>query len=279
MLQLFQFISRSRSFIVFVLLEVFCFVFIVKNSNYWGATYFSTAGSVAAQVLKTSNSIAQYTKLRETNEALAQENRRLNETLVRLGQSRPAGAPPIYQVDSAFARRFAFVTVAKVINATTFNPNNYITIDKGYDDGVREGMGVLAPTGVVGKVKFTNAHQSLITSVLHSQFKISAKLTRSGEIGFVEWEGTDATSVLLNDVSRYKKVSKGDSAVASELNSVFPAGAMIGRVRSVKVNRDQTFYDIVLSLSTDFTRLSYVYLVDNKLKKTQETLEKRVDTK
>lgn len=279
MLQLFQFISRSRSFIVFVLLEVFCFVFIVNNSNYWGATYFSTASVLSARVLETSSAVTQYTNLRQTNEVLAQENRRLNEILVQIRQATPADAPASYKADSAFAKRFRYVAVAKVIQTTTHSPNNYITIDKGLADGVREGMGVLAPTGVVGKVKFANQHQSLIVSVLHSQFKISAKLTRSGEIGFVQWEGRDATAVLLNDVSRYKKVARGDTAVASELNSVFPAGAMIGRVRSVKVNPDQTFYDIVLALSTDFARLSYVYVVDNKLKTAQETLEQRVDAK
>lgn len=276
MFQLVEFFSRNRNFIFFVLLEVFSFWLIVQSNSYWGATYFNTSNYYVAKILSVSNSIREYSHLRDINENLAQENLKLNSLVARLQQQNPTNAPLGYQPDSLFAGRFEF-KVGKVIVSETSRANNYITIDKGSADGIRPGMGVISSTGVVGKVRSCSEHFSVITSILHSQFMVSTRLVRSGEIGPVRWESKDPSLVSMMDVSRYKKVMKGDSAVTSNFNSVFPPGIMVGTVKSVRIRPDQTFYDIDLNVATDFASLSYVYIVQNRLKAEQETLQKPLE--
>ncbi|MFN8345581.1 MAG: rod shape-determining protein MreC [Spirosomataceae bacterium] len=280
MLQLFEFIGRNRNFILFVLLEVFSFWLLVNNNNYWSVEYFNTANILNAKSLELSNSVREYTNLRDVNASLAEENRRLNELVTKLQQQNPATAPAGYQPDSAFASRFKWVTIAKVILNTTHQTDNYLTIDKGYSDGVKEGMGVISSTGIVGKVKICNEHFSVITSILHSQFMVSTKLLRSGEMGTAKWENTTLPSVIqLKDISRYKKIVKGDTAVTSDQNAVFPPGIAVGRVKSFKVAPDEAFFEIDLDLATDFSKISYVYLVDNKLLNQQKSLQESLINK
>ncbi|CCH56756.1 Rod shape-determining protein MreC [Fibrisoma limi BUZ 3] len=274
--ELFDFIVRSRNFILFVLLEVICFYFIINTSNYWSATYFNTSNRYAAQMLAWSNAVSEYTQLRQVNADLAAENQRLNQELMKLTQAQPA-APAQYKADSLFANRFKY-TVAKVVNNTTQFANNYITIDKGTDDGIQPGMGVISPTGIVGKVKICNRHFSVITSILHSEFLVSSKLVKANEIGTARWDGVDPNLVKLRDISRIKPVSKGDSVVTSEFNSTFPPGILVGRVRSVGVEPNQTFHDITLNLATNFGNLAFVYVVQNLLRPEQEQLEKQLET-
>ncbi len=276
MLQLVEFFSRNRNFIFFVLLEVFSFWLLVQSNSYWGATYFNTSNFYVAKLLTVSNSIREYTRLRDINENLAQENVKLNALVAQLQEQSPMDAPPGYHPDSMFADRFKFV-VGKAIMVETSRANNYITIDKGTEDGIESGMGVISATGVVGKVRSCSEHYSVVTSILHSQFMVSSRLVRSDEIGPVRWQSKDPTVVSMIDVSRYKKVFKGDSAVTSNLNSVFPPGIMVGTVRSVRNRPDQTFYDIDLNVATDFSNLSYVYVVLNRLKPEQDALEKPLD--
>jgi rod shape-determining protein MreC len=271
--QLFEFIVRNRNFILFILLEVFSFWLIVNNNNYWSVEYFNTANALSAKVLTTSNAVREYANLRDVNTSLAEENRQLREMLTVLQQKDPTKAPVGYQPDSTFAARYKFVTIAKVIENTTQRADNYLTLDKGTADGVRVGMGVIAPSGVVGKVKICNEHFSIVTSILHSQFMVSSKLIRSGEIGTIKWETTNPAMVQLKDVSRYKKVMKGDTVVTSDQNAVFPAGVKIGEVQRITISTDQAFFDIDVALGTDFTKISYVYLVDNKLQSQQQSLE------
>ncbi len=274
--ELVDFFVRSRNFILFVLLEVLCFYFIINTSNYWSVTYFNTSNRYAAQVLAWSNAANDYASLREVNADLALENQRLNTQLTKLLQSKPA-APAEYQADSAFADRFKF-TVAKVIDNTTQFADNYITIDKGTDDGIRPGMGVISPTGVVGNVKVCNKHFSVITSILHSEFLVSSKLTKANEIGSAKWDGVDPHLMKLDAIPRYKPVSKGDSVVTSEFNSTFPPGILVGRVRTVGVQPNQTFYDITFDLATNFSNLSFVYVVNNRLQAEQEQLQKQIES-
>lgn len=274
--ELVDFFARSRHFILFVLLEVLCFYFIINTSNYWSATYFNTSNRYAAKVLAWSNAANEYAGLRKVNADLALENQRLNTQLTRLLQSKPA-APEQYRADSAFANRFAY-TVAKVLDNTTQFTDNYLTIDKGTDDGIRPGMGVISATGVVGKVNVCNQHFSVVTSILHSQYLISSRLVKADEIGPAKWDGTDPHLLKLLDISRYKPVEKGDSVVTSGQNSTFPPGIMVGRVRSIGVQPNETFHDITLNLSTNFRNLSFVYVIENRLQPEQEQLEKQVET-
>lgn len=276
MFQLVAFFSRNRNFIFFVLLEVFSFWLIVQNNSYWGATYFNTSNYYVAKILTISNAVREYSNLREINENLAQENLRLNGLVARLQEQHPVNAPAGYQPDSLFASRFEFI-VSKVIMSETSRANNYVTIDKGSADGIRPGMGVISATGVVGKVRSCSKNFSVVTSILHSQFMVSSRLVRSDEIGPVRWLSKDPTVISMMDVSRYKKVFKGDSAVTSSYNAVFPPGIMVGKVRSVRIRPDQTFYDIDLDVATDFASLSYVYVVQNKLLSEQEALQKPLE--
>lgn len=276
MFQLVEFLSRNRSFILFVLLEIFCFWLIIRNNTYWGATYFNTSNYYVAQILTVSNAVRDYSNLKEENANLAAENVRLNQLVSRLTEQTPPDAPSGYKPDSLFASRFSY-KVAKVVERDIRRSNNYITIDKGTLDGIRPGMGVISSTGVVGKVSHCSDHYSIVTSILHSQFMVSTRLLRSNEIGPAKWSGKDPSVIDLMDISRYKRVVRGDSAVTSNLNSVFPPGIMVGTVKDIKIHQDQTFFDIELKLATDFQNLTYVYVVQNRLYPEQTQLLKRID--
>ncbi|MCF0059326.1 rod shape-determining protein MreC [Dyadobacter sp. CY356] len=275
MLQLVDFVARNRFFLVFILLEVFSGWLIVRSNSYWGATYFNTSNYYVAKTLALSSSAQEYTHLDEVNAHLAAENARLNALVATLSQKNAKDAPLGYVPDSAFNSRFTY-TVAKVVDNEINRTNNYITIDKGTADGIQPDMGVISATGVVGKVRFCSENYSIITSILHSQFMVSSKLVRSKEIGTAKWPGKDPNILDLVDVSRYTKVFKGDSAVTSNMNSVFPPGIMVGKVKSVTVHPDQTFYNISLDLATDFRNLSYVYVVKNRQLGEQEKLKQRI---
>ena len=278
MLQLVDFVFRNRFFLVFILLEVLSIWLVVRNNSYWGATYFNTSNYYVAKTLAFSNSAREYTKLGEINSDLANENARLHALVANLTQKNPSDSPAGYVPDSAFSARFTY-TVAKVVDNETTKTNNVITIDKGTADGIKPGMGVISATGVVGKVRFCSENYSVITSILHSQFMVSTKLVRSNEIGYAKWSGKDPNFIDLVDVSKYTKIFKGDTAVTSNQNAVFPPGIMVGKVISVAVHPDQTFYNISLRLATDFRNLSYVYVVQNQQLGEQDQLKSRIEEK
>ena len=276
MLQLVDFVARNRFFLVFVLLEVLSIWMVVRSNSYWGATYFNTTNYYVAKTLAFSNSAKEFSQLGQINADLAKENARLHSILTTLNQKTAADAPVGYVPDSLFATRFTY-TVAKVVDNETNRPNNVLTIDKGTKDGIQPGMAVISATGVVGSVRFCSENYSVVTSILHSEFRVSSKLVRSNELGYAKWSGKDPNFIDLIDVSKYTRIFKGDSAVTSNQNKVFPPGIMVGKVVEIAVHPNQTFYNITLKLATDFRNLSYVYVVRNQQLGEQEKLKQRIE--
>lgn len=274
MYQLIQFLSRKRAFILFALLEVLSLWFFYSVNNYPSAILFNTTNYYAAQALDISNSMVEYSNLRKVNDDLSSENKRLYELVGKLqSQQSPVQHSMInYKADSAVAARFKF-TVAKVTNLSVAQFNNYITIDKGTADGLAPGMGVISSTGVVGKIKSCSEHYSRVISILHSEYTVSAKIKSNNEIGSIKWDGLNPSIVEMTDVSRYKNVRIKDTVMTSDFNYVFPSNIVIGYVSKVGLKPDQTFHDIKVKLATDFSTLSYVYVINNKLEKEQRALE------
>lgn len=271
MSQLFELISRQRSFILFIILEVVCFRLLVGSNSSWGVRYFNTSNWYVASILGFSNSVKEFTGLREVNRQLAEENVRLNEELTRVLQSDPPKSPEGYLPDSTFASRYQY-SLAKVVDVQTKLANNYLTIDKGTLDGITPGMGVISATGIVGKVQYCSPRMSVVTSILHSRFMVSTELPKSEEIGTVVWGGKNAEEVRLLDISKFKKVEVGDTAVTSSYNPLFPPNVMIGVVGKIDAPESEATYNITLKLATNFQTLGYVYVIKNHLLTDMENL-------
>ena len=293
MRNLFAFIYRYRAFLVFILLEVGCIFLIIRNNKYQNAAFFNSANFYAGQVLAFQKRVYDYFRLVQVNQALVQENTRLKQDLYALQTIRAHDSIPAFS-DSVFIKTvptdsiLAFDSLkvrlaheyipAKVINNSVRQVNNFLTLDIGAVNGIGPGMGVLSSNGLVGRVKTVSQHFATVTSLLHTKMYVAAKIksripTTNNTIGTVKWDGENAGYAWLDYVPLDKKIVKGDTVISSGYNAVYPEGVMIGTIVSARKEPDKSFYTIRIKLAVDFTRLSYVYVVKNKLKAEQDTLE------
>ncbi len=278
MSQLLQLLYRIRHFFLFILFELISIWLLVQNNNYWGVSYFNSSNYYVAKSLEANRSLTEYIDLKDVNKSLAKENIALKNQLVQFQQAdtNPAG---LYKPDSVFAHRFDF-KVAKVVKNTVNLTNNYITIDLGSLDGIKPGMGVIGPQGIVGQVKTCSEHFSIVYSILHSRFSVSSEVLnqklRQEEVqalGIGTWDGSNPRFFKLTTIDRFKPITKGDSVVTSEQNSIFPSKTMVGKVTEIKIGKDNAFFDIDVKLATDFSSITYVYVIGNKLIDEQKKLE------
>ncbi|MFN8166179.1 MAG: rod shape-determining protein MreC [Bacteroidia bacterium] len=274
MRNLFLFLWKYNFLILFLLLETLCGYLIVQNNNFQRASFINSTNQVATKVNSTVSSITEYINLRFTNDALSRENAALRTMM-----------PSVFYIDSAVRRnvtdttlnqQYTFLT-AKVINNSTNRRNNYLTLDRGSNQGVMPGQGVICPQGVVGVVKDVSDHFCTVMSFLHKSSKISARIKRTEFIGSMQWEGIDATHGTLSDIENHVKVQKGDTIITTEFSKRYPEGVLIGIVDKVESGKGSTFQDISVKLSTEFGNLTYVYIVSNLFKAELDSLEKPVE--
>jgi len=102
---------------------------------------------------------------------------------------------------------------------------------------------------------------------------VSSKIESSNTLCTTKWDGEDPLRANLLYVPRHIEINIGDTVSTSGYNAVFPEKILIGLINQVKLREDATFYDIRIDLSTEFHRLSYVYVLRNNFKAEKDSLE------
>jgi rod shape-determining protein MreC len=272
--RLFLFVYQNRAFFTFLALELACAWLIVTNNHYQGAKFFNSSNGIVATMNNFSQGVRDYFQLREVNQMLAEENAALKQKIDQQIQYIATSDTTVGVKDSVLLNQFDFES-AKVVNNHVDFFKNYLTIDKGEDKGLMPGMAVISPLGAVGKIKLVSNHFAVVTSLLHIDVMVSARLKRTEHFGTVQWDGRDPDIVQFKYIPRHVKPAVGDSVITSGY-AIFPDGIMIGTVAEIELRDEALFYDLKVKLSQDFRKLSFVTIVKSNLKHEQDSLEQAI---
>jgi rod shape-determining protein MreC len=270
--RLFIFIYQYRAFFTFLTLELLCAWLIIENNRYQGAQFFNSSNGFVASVNNFSQGVREYFSLRDINNTLAAENAYLRQRLEAKNQAAHLGGTV---TDSAVIKRFDFVS-ARIVNNSVDRFTNFMTINKGSDDGVQKNMAVISSLGAVGKIKAVSDHYAVVMSLLNIDMMVSASIKRTGHFGTIQWDGRDPEIVNLKFIPPHVKPVKGDTIVTSGYNAIFPEGIVIGVIDEVKLADAALFYELNVKLMQDFRKLSFVTVVKSQLKQEQDSLEQVV---
>jgi len=122
---------------------------------------------------------------------------------------------------------------ARVVDRSPGNFESTITLDRGTEAGIEEGMAVLAPDGVVGHV-ISSWHGGCTVRVLTDpDSAIAVRILEHPAIGIAQGH-TGSDDLTVDDFDQSAKVQKGDTAVSSDIaNSVYPPDLPVGEVTRV----------------------------------------------
>lgn len=248
------------------MLEVIAIVLLSNSSKTHQSFFASAANEVTGNINKRYSGFRDYFGLKETNRLLTEENARLRNMLAADFQS-PDSSKQRY-VDTLVrdslgrARKYTWLP-AKVVGNSYSLQNNFITIERGAAQGVKKGMAVMGPQGIVGVVVETSPNFSKIMSLIHRSSKVSAMLKKDNSTGSLEWDGTDPGFLTLRNVTKGAKVARGDTVLTSNYSANFPSHLMIGTVAEISSESSSNFYTLKIKTATNFFSIQYVYLIEN----------------
>jgi rod shape-determining protein MreC len=270
MKSLLQFIVKYHIAVVFAFLEIICFVLIVRYNEFHRSSVFNSGNVVAGTINEKWQGVVGYLNLKTENDALRAENA---ELINELEQRRALENDFSYFTEYS---PFKYIP-AQVINVSTVKVKNYFTINVGENDGVFADMAVVGDNGVAGIVLRTSPNYSVVIPIINTDFYLSVKIGRTEYFGSLQWSGRDYNLAMVNDISSYVNVAKGDTIFTSGFSSVFPANVPVGVVRDFVIDNATAFYNIQVKLCTDYKKLRHVYVVTNKDKNEINTLEEQTD--
>lgn len=267
MRNIFLFIGRYRTFITFLILQVVALWFLFSYNRFHRAKFLGIANEMSGRINTQYNKVEDYFTLKEENRRI----HRLNDSLLnQLSVNFSKRDTSLQMVKDSMSydtsglyRRF-FLRPATVVYNTVNSQKNYIQINRGANQGIRDNMAVVASDGsAVGIVVNVSPNFSQVMSLLHVQNSVSASIKKSGDFGTVEWDGIDPRYLLLKRIPKTVEIKKGDTVLTSAVSYNFPPGYMVGTIAEVKLDSKTGMYLLKVKTSANFYNLQQVHVIEN----------------
>jgi rod shape-determining protein MreC len=147
-----------------------------------------------------------------------------------------------------------------------------VTINKGERDGVKKGMAVISPAGVIGQILKTAPHYAIVLLLTDYNSAVDSIVQRTRAKTIVEGKGENRCQ--LKYLRRAEEVAVGDVVVTSGLGGNFPKGLMVGEIKKVDKKGHGVFQYAELVPSVDLTQLEEVFVIIEPLPSSQPQEEK-----
>lgn len=276
MRNIFFFIRRYFTFLTFLALQVVALWFLFTYNRFHRVKFLGVASEMTGRINSQFNKVEEYFKLREENRRI----HKLNDSLFQL-------LPRSYGVrDTTFRlvqdtvpfdtmnhyRRYFFRDAAVVYNTVNFQ-KNYLQLNRGSNQGIKDNMAVISSDGsAVGVVVNVSPNYAQVMSLLHVQNTVSASLKKGGDFGTVEWDGKDPRFLTLKKIPKTAEVKLGDTVLTSQYSYNIPPGYMVGTIADIKVDNTTGMYILKLKTSADFYNLQQVHVIETVERDEQEQL-------
>lgn len=270
MKNLFAFVIKHNFIFVFSFLQILCAWLMVHNRGFQGSRVLNSSNQAVANIYETAANTKEYFSLKQENDRLARENAILRNFLKSNYSVLPL--KEFKRNDTLYKQQYSYIS-SKVVNSSVNKRRNFLTLNIGSEQGVKQDMAVMTTDGIVGIVTNVSANFASVMSVLHKDVRVNCQLKKDGSYGPLIWDGKDYRYCLLTDIPTHAKIKAGDTVITSELSGIFPEGIMVGTIDSYERRQNESFYTAKVKLSANLKKVNHVYVINNKFKTERDSLE------
>jgi len=270
MQQIIYFFQKFKYFLFFLFLEFIALTLTFNNLNFHKSKFVNSANSVTGIFYTTLSDSKEYLSLKSKNQSLQEENTQLKNDLEK---NKLFFSTDISVIDTVKYHQKYTYTEAKIINNNYSKPHNFLTINRGLNEGIIKEMGVINRRGIIGITENASNNYTRVQSILNKNSNINARLKgNTAYFGTLKWNSIDYNTVQLHDIPRQAPLKIGDTIETGGKSTIFPEGIPIGTVS--KINKRNTANSkINVTLFNDMSNLENVYVVKNLHKQEIQLLE------
>ena len=263
MRKIIDFLIKNVHSLTFIFLILFSITQIIDKNYYHNSKFNFFSNSLVNSINQSKQSFNEYFELKNINESLINENNFLRN---KYSQN--------IEIDSfGLINNYLFKSAKVISNSIKFS-KNFITINKGREDGVEIDDGVVSNKGVIGVVNNTSEKFSTVISLLNSNLIINAKIKRTNHFGSLNWDANDPQLLTLYDIPKNANIKINDSIETGGMSSIFPEDIPIGIIENFILPTASNYYEISIRLFEDIGSIQNVYVVKNKFRDEINELEK-----
>ena len=283
MRNIFLFIGRYFTFFAFLGFQVLALSFLFRYNKYHRAVGLGVANELTGWMNSKYANVDQYFHLKQESDRI----HHVNDSLINLLKTNflnPDTATQFVQdtipYDTLGHRRRYVWRDAEVVSNSVNAERNYIQINRGSKQGIRDNMAVLnSDLSLVGIVVNTSDNFSQVMSLLHVKNNVNAVMKQSGNAGTISWDGKSPLYLTMTGIPKSDSIAKGDTVLTGTYSLSFPPLRMIGRVASIIKDNSSSFYVLQIKTAANFQNLQHVFVVENLHADEQEKLDKETRKK
>ena len=283
MRNIFLFIGRYFTFFAFLGFQVLALSFLFRYNKYHRAVGLGVASELTGWMNSKYANVDQYFHLKHESDRI----HHVNDSLINLLKTNFLSPDTVTQFvqdtipyDTLGHRRRYVWRDAEVVSNSVNAERNYVQINRGSKQGIRDNMAVLnSDLSLVGIVVNTSDNFSQVMSLLHVKNNVNAIMKRSGNAGTISWDGKSPLYLTMTGIPKSDSIAKGDTVLTGTYSLSFPPLRMIGSVASVIKDNSSSFYILQIKTAANFQNLQHVFVVENLQADEQEKLDKETRKK
>ncbi len=142
-----------------------------------------------------------------------------------------------------------------------------VQINKGSGDGIEVDQPVITGDGLAGKVTAVTGGTATVTLITDERSSVSAQVMPAGADGIVRPKVGDPDDLLLDFVEKGGRIRSGQTVVTSGftaapgLESLFPRGIPVGRVKKVDRSELDIYQTVHIDPFAELRRMDFVQVL------------------
>lgn len=151
------------------------------------------------------------------------------------------------------------------LNATVINRNleffsNTLTIDKGSNNGILDGLAVTFNGSLIGKITKVSNFNSVVKliTVEDSNNKISVKINNNDNYIYGLISGYKDGCLLISGIDTNEEIIDESIVTTTGLGGVFPSGILVGKVVGVTKDNFDLATTVLVKSEIDFNDINFV---------------------
>ena len=147
------------------------------------------------------------------------------------------------------------IEISRILYRNIYDYHNYITIYKGYNNNIKEGMVVINEFGLVGVITKVNKNNSKVRLITSNESNISVRINEYSGILKI-----NNGSLIVSNLSNYDFINIGDKIYTSGIGNII-GDIYIGKVSDIKLNDTNIEKIITVTPAVDFDNLKYIAVI------------------
>ncbi|MCQ2978350.1 MAG: rod shape-determining protein MreC [Clostridia bacterium] len=154
---------------------------------------------------------------------------------------------------------------ARIVGVDPNNVYKVYIINKGTKAGIDKDMIVLSSNGLAGRIIEVGSNYSKFMAITDDRTTIGVAIERTGEKLILNGNNIGKSNTCkIDNIDLDSDILVDDVVLTSNVSMLYPESLQVGKIKSIKVAKDELTKSAIVETYTNVNSLNYVYVIKNK---------------